>query len=369
MRILHICNDFTGSKVHMNLYKELDLQLNSQIVYTYFDGMQRVGLNFFEGNNTRIIYDDILNPYIRKIYPLKCWWVYKHMISSISPNSIDCVFATTLFSDGGLAYRLYKQYKIPYIVAVRMTDMGTYLNATKFLWHYGRLVLKHAKKIVVINYALKNALQTHPFSMDMWDEIKEKVIVRPNGIDSFWLENITNEKHENDASVCYVGNFSNRKNVLRLIYAIDILHHDYPQISLTLIGENGDQEEEIKRCARSRPYIHLIGPIHDKNLLLKQYRQHSIFAMASLSETFGLVYIEALSQNLKLLYSKGTGIDGLLDNVGVAVDARSVDCIANGIRQLLEHYDEFNGVSQIDFNSFNWKTISKQYISLFEDIT
>lgn len=369
MNILHICNDYTGSKVHQNLCKRLDSMLDHQVVYTYFDGEQLIGKNGFEGEHTEIFYDNNLNPVIRKIYPLKRWWVYRNLLKKINPKEIDCVFATTLFSDGGLAYNLYRQYGIPYIVAVRMTDLSVYLNHTKLLWHYGREVLQHAKKIILINKAFKSKLQTHEFSRDLWDEIKDRVIVRPNGVDSFWIEHVRKEKIENDGKVCYVGAFSSRKNVLRLIAAVDSLQAEYPNMQLTLIGENGEEEAEIRRQASQKPYIHLLGPIYDKNELLKQYRSHSIFAMASTNETFGLVYLEALSQNLRLLYSQGTGIDGLLDDVGVAVNARSVDSIANGLRELMTHYDDFSGNACIDYTDFDWDVIAEQYDQMFHEVT
>lgn len=368
MKILHICNDYCGSKVHMNLCLRLDSKVEKQFIYTYVDGKQLPLRNSFVGKNSEIIYDDILNSAIRKIYPLKMWWVYRHMVNTINPREIDCVFATTLFSDGGLAYKLYKKYRIPYIVAVRMTDFGPYLNHTKLLWQYGRDILQNAKKIILINRAYKQLLQTHEFSRDLWDEIKDRVIVRPNGIDSFWIDNLYKGKHSNDGSICYVGNFSKRKNVLSLIAAVNMLRKDYPNLRLSLIGEKGEEEETIKLQAQNKSYINLIGPIYDRSQLLKLYRQHSIFAMVSKSETFGLVYLEALSQNLRLLYSKGTGIDGMLDNVGVPVDANSVESIANGLRQLIDNYENINDNSQIDFSDFNWDNISDHYYCLFKEI-
>lgn len=34
------------------------------------------------------------------------------------------VYAATLFSEGAVAYRLYKNYSIPYVIAVRATDVN-----------------------------------------------------------------------------------------------------------------------------------------------------------------------------------------------------------------------------------------------------
>ena len=371
MRILHICNDFTGSKVHVSLYQKLDDKVDNQIVYTYFDGKENIGKNQFDGKRTNIVYDDILTPYLRKVYPIKMWWVYRHLLKHITPMDIDCVHATTLFSDGGVAYKLYKKYRIPYIVAVRTTDLGTYINRTKITWLYGRRILLNAQKIVLINKTFADKLRTHEFSKNIWGLIKDKIIVQPNGIDDYWINHIQREPKKNDFQICYVGTFIKRKNIPRLIQAVDILHKEMPQLHLNLIGGGGElnnEEELIKAMAEERPYISLLGRITDKNKMRELYHENSIFAMPSWSETFGLVYIEALTQNLRLLYSRNDGIDGLLENVGVAVDPYSVDSIATGLRKLVTEYGSFEGNKNIDFSLFDWTCIADRYCELYKSI-
>lgn len=371
MRILHICNDFTGSKVHANLYEKLDKMLAGQIVYTYFDGQDKINKNRFSSKSTEFIYDDILNPYLRKIYSLKIWWVYKNLTHKVNPNKLDCVHATTLFSDGGVAYKLYKKYSIPYIVAVRTTDLGTYLNRTKLTWPYGRKILLNAKKIVLINKSFEEKLHTHEFSKDIWNMIKDKIIVQPNGIDDYWLNHINREPKKNNYHICFVGTFIKRKNVPRLIQAVDILHKEMPQLHLNLIGGGGELNNEdvlVKAMANERPYVSMLGRITDRDKMRDMYWGNSIFAMPSWSETFGLVYIEALTQNDRLLYSKNDAIDGLIDNVGVAVDPYSVNSIAEGLKRLLLDYDKVDGNKNVDFSLFNWNCIANRYFDIYKSI-
>ena len=371
MRILHICNDFTGSKVHSSLYQKLDDIVDSQFVYTYFDGEDNIGKNQFDGKRTNIVYDDILNPYLRKVYPIKMWWVYRHLLKHIEPNEIDCVHATTLFSDGGIAYKLYKEYGIPYVVAVRTTDLGTYINKSKMLWEHGRKILKHASKIILINKCYEERMKTLEFSKGIWEEIKDRVVIQPNGIDQFWIDNVTREQRPNSYKICYVGTFIRRKNIPRLIQAVDLVYKEFPQVSLELIGGGGsigNEDEKVRTMAEERPYVTIIGRISDKSALKDKYRECSVFAMPSWSETFGLVYIEALTQNIRLLYSKNDGIDGLLDNVGVAVDPYSVDSIANGLRQIVTEYGCFEGNKDVDFSLFDWTCIADRYCDLYKSI-
>lgn len=370
MRILHICNDFTGSKVHANLYEKLDKMLTEQIVYTYFDRKEKINRNRFSSDNTEFIYDDILNPYLRKIYPLKVWWVYRNLKKKINPSGIDCVHATTLFSDGGVAYKLYRKHGIPYIVAVRTTDLGTYIKS-KILWEHGREILLNASKIVLINKCYEERMKTLEFSKGIWNEIKDKVLIQPNGIDQFWLDNVTREPRQNNYKICYVGTFIRRKNIPRLIQAVDLVHKEFPQVTLELIGGGGtigNEDEIVKSTTYGKPYVTIAGRITDKSVLKEKYRECSIFAMPSWSETFGLVYIEALTQNIRLLYSKNDGIDGLLDNVGVAVDPYSVDSIANGLRKIVTEYGSFEGNKDVDFSLFDWTCIADRYCDLYKSI-
>jgi len=365
MNILHICNGFCTSKVHSNLCRSLDSMVEKQTVYTYIDAAEKVGKNSFEGNHTNIIYDVILNRFVRKIYPMRIKWTYYHLKRKISPTDFNCVFATTLFSDGGVANLIYKKYGIPYIVAVRTTDLTTYLK-TRLFWKYGREILLNASRIVLINKAYGDRLKTLKFSRGIWDQIRDKIVIRPNGIDSFWIENQRRDMPQNKHSICYVGTFLTRKKVPQLIRAIESLLPEFPDLKLDIVGANGDTEQEIKILSKEKSFINFYGPVYDKQRLLDIYRNNGIFAMPSVSETFGLVYIEALSQNLRLLYTKGTGIDGMLDNVGVAVENPNEVSIREGLRELLLSYDEIDGNSYVDMSSFHWNNIAEEYIEMFK---
>lgn len=46
----------------------------------------------------------------------------------------------------------------------------------------------------------------------------------------------------------------------------------------------------------------------DKTKIIDVYRDSDIFVMPSKFETFGLVYVEALTQGLHLIYTKGQGL-------------------------------------------------------------
>ena len=90
--------------------------------------------------------------------------------------------------------------------------------------------------------------------------------------------------------------------------------------------------------------------------------------MPSLAETFGLVYLEALSQNLPVVYTKGQGIDGLFDeSVGIGVNPLSVEDIAEALRTILENQELFSNKT-IDFEKFRWCHVAEIYLSFYNEL-
>lgn len=369
MKILHICNDFCGSKVHRNLYIALSQNQIEQTIYTYFINPSFEEKNSFESKNTKIIYSNILHWYHRFFYQLKIEDVYKDLKKKIEVASFDIVHATTLFSDGALAYKLYKEYQIPYIVAIRSVDLHLFMKYMFHTWKLGKHILENASRIIFISKAGLEELQTSRMLKNLQSSLSRKCIVQPNGIDDFWLDNISTKRNISN-NILFVGKFYRRKNILRLISAILELKTQIPNIQLNLVGSGGEDETKVLKLVKQYPEtLHYYGEINDKNKLREIYLRNSIFAMPSLHETFGLTYVEALSQNLSVLYTKNEGFDGLLDiKVGEAVNPRSVKEISTALTNLLNERDKYIDNSDIEFKQFSWSFIASRYVRLYKEI-
>ena len=90
--------------------------------------------------------------------------------------------------------------------------------------------------------------------------------------------------------------------------------------------------------------------------------------MVSHSETFGLVYIEALSQGLRLLYSRHQGIDNFFkDRIGEAVNSHSLEEIVNSLDKLLSSPEDYVIPADL-FTQFSWDNIALEYKSIYLNI-
>lgn len=374
MHILHIPSDFIATKVHVSLFKELASQGVKQTIYCPIRHPSLEGSNSFQAEGTDIVYDFVIRPYHRYFYHIKRHDVFRSLQKMVNLKDIDLCHAATLLSDGGQAYMIYRKYHIPYIVAVRNTDINGFLDRAPNTWLAAREILSNAEKIVFISKALMDIFCNHKRIKSILPDIKNRMVLIPNGIDDYFLDHVNS-----DIRVCqghkvlYVGNFSHNKNVLRLCEAVWQLskEKEFVDIKLTLVGGGGrDADENVPLWIENhKEIVDFAGPIYEKDKLCDYYRSHSVFAMPSIHETFGLVYIEALSQNIPVVYTKGQGIDGLFPSaIGEAVDPLSVDAIKSALRVILTTNDKYSN-KEIDFEKFRWSKIANNYIDIYKQIT
>lgn len=372
MKILQISNDFAGSKVHSNLFQHLDAQGVDQVVYCPIRDPKLFDSNKFESQCTDFIYSFIIKPWYKFLYHYKRRVLYCDMKSKVDMKSIDLIHAATLFSDGGLAYKAYKEFQVPYVIAVRNTDINDFAKLQPHTWASGRKILLCAQKIYFISKALQHEFEHLKFVQSILKQIKSKMVLRPNGVESYWLNHVTNSSTMGD-DILYIGDFSANKNVLKLIEAVKEIRSEsaYRDIHLTIIGGGKEKGTMVSDVIQKENFITYLGKIYDKEKISDVMRKHALFAMPSIHETFGLVYIESLSQNLPVIFSKGQGIDQLFsDNefpIGIGVDPKSIISIKEAILTILNNRIRYSN-KQIDFTRFDWETIAASYIKDYQSI-
>ena len=369
MRVLHISNGFAGSKVHSNLAKKIDDRDVCQVVYCPVRTEREMGGNQFEGKNIEFVYSNCIKSWYKFVYHYKAWRLYKDMRNNVDMQQVDFIHAHTLFSDGLLAYKAYKEYGIPYAVAVRNTDLNYFIRLLKHTYPIGRKILINASKVFFISAGIMRMFSKTCFVRPIIDQVKGRFELLPNGIDDYWHQHIST-KHHAGHDILYVGDFSDNKNLVTLANAVMQLRQEkgFEDVRLVIVG--GDKGED--RMSKTRKMIEdnpeaivYLGKIFDKGRLSDVMDSCAMFAMVSIYETFGLVYVEALSQNLPVVFTKGQGIDGMFDNtVGIGVNPLSVEEIRSAIREILSNPGKY-GNGNVNFDDFNWGNIAEKYIDIY----
>lgn len=368
IKILHICNDFLGSKVHFNLYRQMDSLEVIQKIFVPLRKSKLKGSNKinFKVKDSEIIYSSLLKRYHRLLFRWKIRLLNSDIKRAVNMTDIDVIHATTLFSDGAIALKLHNKYNKPFIVTVRNTDVFTFLKFRPDLAYLAHKILAKASKIVFVSEANKLSFFDHKLITMKKHLYDEKVVVINNGIDDYWhVNDFRNISKQTYSKILYVGKFERNKNVVNLIKALVDLKMEIPEVELGLVGGGGEQENEILSLIKDRDWIHYYGAVLDKPSLMEIYRKHDLFCMISYHETFGLVYIEALTQGLPVLYTKGQGIDGVFDiRVGEGVHPDSLEDIKSGLKRLILDPPS-NELNKIDISRFNWSKVAEKYLAIY----
>src|SRR5690554_276605 len=372
IKILHITNDYSGSTVYKNLVGELDNLGIEQVVYTPVKSESSITKNNIDlkVKDSKIIYSHILNKTTDRIfYKQKIKKILKDIESKVDLTKVRFIHAHTWYSDGGVAYLLSKKYNIPYITAVRNTDLNVHY---KYLLHhrkFGKEILKNANKVILIGEYQKTFFN----KIKVDNSISTKLTVIPNGVDSFWIANSKSFNPTNCVDkfkILYVGTFIKRKKLLELQQAIiELSLQNNMQCELHIVGGGGDQTEPImKNINHYSNLFQYHGKIEQKEDLIKIYRNCHFFAMPSRNETFGLVYVEAMLNGLPILYTKDEGIDGFYnEKIGEKV-SRQADVIEiqQAILTLIDNYSNYEIPSQKLIENHNWKNIALTYKKIYQ---
>ncbi len=372
MKCLHIANDFSLTKVHKNLYSHFDNLGVEQIIFNPVRNNTPVGNNniLFRTQNSQIVYSKTMDKNHRFFFRKKIKFLFNNLKSKVDFSCVDIVHATTLFSDGAIALEIYRKYNIPYIVAVRGTDVSLFLKYRPDLLFVLKDILLNASKIVFLGQALKDRFLSNPLVKLLGIQLHYKITVISNGIDEFWLSGITQKKKILlPNKILYIGRFDSNKNTVALIDAALKLKNEYSDLKLELVGSGGGNEQEVIELVNShKEFITYYGPIYEKEELRKVYLTNHIFAMPSHSETFGLVYLEALSLGLPILCSINQGVYGTFESkIGEFVNPKSTDSIYKGLKRIISDYNSYE-LEKIDFSAFSWSSIAKTYLEIYSYI-
>nr|WP_198338279.1 glycosyltransferase [Labrenzia sp. VG12] len=130
-----------------------------------------------------------------------------------------------------------------------------------------------------------------------------------------------------------------RKGLRDVLVAYAEFQKTHPNIGLDIIGHGRPESvDDVTRQVRDldlEQNVRLIGRLSGEELFVR-LPSYLALVLPSFNETFGMVYVEALFAGIPILYGRGTGIDGYLEDllVGVAVTPGKTSEILQALGEL-----------------------------------
>lgn len=364
MVILHISNDYFNSTVYRNLHHCL---LKHKVDSYMFVPRGNNSTNELDDKN--VIQCKCFNKSDRFFFFKKQKKIIKELEKEVIGLKPSLLHGHFVFSSGFACMKMKKKYNIPYIVTVRNTDANVFFKRLFHLRKVGLRVILNAERVVFLSPSYMDLVINKYIPSKYKELVRNKSIILANGINEFWFKNLYEQDKiliKDKLNLLTVGAINNNKNQLTVAKATEDLIKKGLDVKYTIIGNIED--EKVYNELQNYKFIKFVGQ-QPKEKLIEYYRDADVFVMPSIQETFGLVYAEAMSQGLPVIYSKGQGFDGQFveGQVGYHVECLESEDIADKIICIMEEYNEISKRCLLNLNKFSWDKIAYQYIKLYDE--
>lgn len=164
-----------------------------------------------------------------------------------------------------------------------------------------KTALRNAQKIACRSYVIKDKL------LKMFPEFEDKIFAAPSGISNNSAKHIKNSTlhspHSTLTKILTCAHLKKRKNIDKVILACKNIE----SVELTVIGDGKLRKslEQLDKNVKFKGYLE-----HEK--VIDEMSNADIFILPSIGETFGMVYLEAMSQGCITVCTKDDGISGII---------------------------------------------------------
>jgi len=227
--------------------------------------------------------------------------------------------------------------------------------------------VRRARRLVAVSDATRSDL------VAAFPEAAPKILVVHNGVELEFPTALGPAPHGGRPYVLYVGTLEPRKNVTRLVAAMESVWDRRPEFpDLVLAGGDGwGMKGFTERVARSRHAARVVragylGPGERARWL----KGASVFAYPSLYEGFGLPPLEAMAQGTPVVGSSAPSLVEVLGDASLLPDPASVPDIAAALEKAHDDAD-FRGRAAIEgprrARSFTWTAAAAKTRALFQE--
>lgn len=319
--------------------------------------------SFIKQINENAMISKILNKTDRFFFFHKRRKIFKDIKKKIEFNIDSCFIAHSLFTDGYVANMLYKKFHTSFSVFIQNTDISIFFEKYKFLRKKGLEIILNSKRMIVVSEKILNYILTRYIPVKFHDIIREKTLFIPFGIDDIYFKEnppIARNIDFDEINILSVGTINKNKNQIAVANAIELLKATGYNIKYNIVGSIDDNE--VFNDLKQYSFFQYLGKKSGLELI-QEYRKNDIFVMPSILETFGLVYAEALSQGIPIVYSHNQGFDGLFPEglVGFSVDPLNSVDIAHKIQKILKEYSGITINCIQASKKFEWHEIALGY--------
>ncbi len=297
------------------------------------------------------------------------WASYKYGRTLAKQNKYDLSHAFFSVPCGFVSLLLKWEFKIPYIVSLRGSDVPGYSERFTFLYKFItpiiKLIWSKAHFVVANSQGLKDlALKTSP---------QKEIRVVYNGIDVQEFFPDYSKQNPNHFQIVCVSRVTPRKGIRFLVQAFKVLESRYKHVRMLVVGDGNEKKslEDLVRSLGLEDKIVFLGVVaHEK--VLEYYQKANVFVLPSLNEGMSNTMLEALACGLPVVATDTGGTKELItDGVnGLIVKMKDSNDLVEKIEKLILDSELEKSMaleSRQLAEKISWDIIASEYCQLYRE--
>lgn len=180
--------------------------------------------------------------------------------------------------------------------------------------------------------------QDHDFALNEGWQPAERIEIVPHGVSQRYLEERSDAPVQRGGGLLFCGTWDQMKGIAYLVRAVERLHQRGRRLPLTVLGPGVPEAVVLGAFSPAlRASVKVIARVPEE-AVIALYRSHDVLLWTSTYEGFGLVLLEAMSQQMAVITTPvGCALALVRDGVnGVIVPPRDPDAVAAAVERLMD---------------------------------
>lgn len=266
-------------------------------------------------------------------------------------------------SPGYTSAKLKKNNGIPLIITEHSSKIME-RSIDKKIYKMADFAYSIADQIISVSPAFKKIIR---------DKFNQESVYIPNIVDTEVFKNNSTENKSNDGfNFISVGNLIKHKRMHKTIIAFNKAFKNIPKIKLTIIG-GGKEKSNLKNLIKKlnlEDRIKLTGRL-ERQEIAEYFNKSDAFVLASKSETFGVVFIEAMASGLPVIATRCGGPEHFIkENEGLIVQKDNINELAMAMKSMYKNIDKYDSekISKMTIEQFSPERVAEQITEVYKKV-
>ncbi len=325
---------------------------------------RKYGFSEYETEGVRVFELSLPLGLYRRALPMLRYLLIKVYKKAVKACGQPDIIHAQFYSIGAIAAVLKKRYKVPFVITEHSSKLNTDLqNISQLDLNLAKSAYQCADKLIAVSHALAANLKNN---------FQVEATVIPNIVDVSQFQYVERTPKD-DFTFISVGNLVKIKGFDQLLEAFAEAFKADNAVKLSIVGDGPELENLQNTVTR----LNLNGKVSllrtiGRNRIKSFYQEGDAFVLASHSETFGVVFIEAMATGLPVIATSCGGPNDIVtENAGYLIPVDDRQALVSALQAMRNNAYNFNSleISRNCIEKYSPETVGRQIIEAYASVS